>query len=155
MSHLCRDCLTTGDSLAPPEVCEACGSGRLVVHPELNRLTMAHLDCDAFYATVEARDDPSLKGRPVLVGGRHRGVVAACSYEARRFGIHSAMPCSQAARLCPQAVFLKPDFERYKAVSRQIRAIFSSVTDRVEPLSLDEAYRDVTTNGLGEPLAGK
>ena len=144
MSHLCRDCLTTGDSLAPPEVCEACGSGRLVVHPELNRLTMAHLDCDAFYATVEARDDPSLKGKPVLVGGRHRGVVAACSYEARRFGIHSAMPMSQALKRCPEAVVIPPNMNKYSQVGRQVRDMMRDVTPLVEPLSIDEAFLDLS-----------
>ena len=112
---------------------------------------------DAFYASVEQRDRPELRGRPVVVGGnpKGRGVVATASYEARKFGIHSAMPCAKAARLCPELVFLKPDFERYKAVSQAVRAIFYSTTDLIEPLSLDEAYLDVTTNHLAEPLAGK
>jgi DNA polymerase IV len=107
-----------------------------------------HIDMDAFYASVEQRDNPEIKGKPVIVGGDpdSRGVVAACSYEARKFGIHSAMPCSKAARLCKKAVFLRPRFEAYTKISKQIRQIFLEYTDLVEPLSLDEAYLDVTEN---------
>ena len=110
-----------------------------------------HVDMDAFYASVEQRDNPRLRGRPVIVGGdpRSRGVVAACSYEARAFGIHSAMACATAYRLCPAAVFIAPRFDAYKAVSRQIREIFCRYTDLVEPLSLDEAFLDVTENKAG------
>lgn len=113
-----------------------------------------HVDMDAFYASVEQRDDPSLRGRPVVVAWRGaRSVVCAASYEARRFGVRSAMPAVRAERLCPQAVFVPPDFPRYKAVSRQVREIFQRHTDLIEPLSLDEAYLDVSDTKTGLPTA--
>ncbi|MBD1397556.1 DNA polymerase IV [Pontibacter sp. JH31] len=113
-----------------------------------------HIDMDAFFASVEQRDNPELRGKPVAVGGsRARGVVAAASYEARKFGVHSALASKIAAQRCPQLIFVKPRFEVYSAVSRQIREIFHSYTDLVEPLSLDEAYLDVTENKIGMPSA--
>ncbi len=114
-----------------------------------------HIDMDAFYASVEQRDRPEIKGKPVIVGGdpNSRGVVAACSYEAREFGIHSAMASATAYKLCPQAVFIRPRFDAYRAVSSEIREIFYEYTDLVEPLSLDEAFLDVTENFKGMPSA--
>ena len=112
---------------------------------------------DAFFTSVEQRDRPELRGRPVVVGGspQSRGVVAGASYEARRYGIRSAMSCAKAYRLCPETVFVRPDFQKYLKVSKEIREIFHQVTDLVEPLSLDEAFLDVTTNKMNEPLASK
>jgi DNA polymerase IV len=113
-----------------------------------------HIDMDAFYASVEQRDNPELRGKPVAVGGsRERGVVAAASYEARQFGVHSAMPSIIAKRKCPDLIFVKPRFDAYKAISLQIREIFAAYTPIIEPLSLDEAYLDVTENLKGISLA--
>lgn len=126
-------------------------TGREGLHPTLLTRKIIHFDMDAFYASVEVRDNPDLAGKPLVVGGspNSRGVVCTASYEARKFGVRSAMPCSQAYRLCPEAIFVKPDFERYSAESRKIREIFGRYTSIIEPLSLDEAYLDVTDNAFG------
>lgn len=154
MPALCRDCLAhdaeDGAVLDGAGRCRACGSARTLAHPELFALAIAHVDCDAFYAAVEIRDNPALAGRPLLIGYAGpdgtggRGVVATASYEARRYGCHSAMPMAQALKLCPQAVVLRPDIARYERVSAAIRAVFRSLTPLVEPVSLDEAYLDLT-----------
>ena len=140
MEGLCRDCFAPARGAAG---CEACGSARILRHAELGRLTVAHVDCDAFYAAVEKRDDPSLAGRPVLVGGRRRGVVMAACYDARRFGVRSAMPMFAALRACPDAVAIRPDMKKYAAVARDIRALMDRVTPAVEPVSIDEAVLDL------------
>ena len=137
----CRDCLCDAKADAP---CPACGSSRIVAHPELDTLAIAHLDCDAFYAAIEKRDDPSLKDKPLIVGGETRGVVSTCCYIARTFGVRSAMPMFQARKLCPQAVVLKPRHAHYAQVARQIRTMMEDLTPLVEPLSLDEAYLDLS-----------
>ena len=137
----CRDCLSDAQ---PDEPCGACGSTRIMAHPELEKLAIAHLDCDAFYAAIEKRDDPSLRDRPLIVGGEVRGVVSTCCYIARRYGVRSAMPMFQARKLCPQAVVVRPRHSHYAAVARQIREMMQALTPLVEPLSLDEAYLDLS-----------
>ncbi len=113
-------------------------------HEELHDLELAHLDCDAFYATIEKRDRPELRDVPVIVGGRHRGVVAACCYIARTYGVHSAMPMFQALRACPHATVIKPDMKKYVAVGREVRTMMLGLTPLVEPLSIDEAFMDLS-----------
>ncbi|WP_138936051.1 DNA polymerase IV [Roseovarius arcticus] len=141
MPAFCRDCLTENDPAQ--RRCMACGRPRVVSHPELYDLGIAHMDCDAFYASVEKRDDPSLEGKPVVIGGGRRGVVSTACYVARIRGVRSAMPMFQALKLCPDAVVIKPRMEVYAAVSRQIRAMMEDLTPAIEPLSLDEAFMDL------------
>ena len=142
MDTLCRDC---GDrQAADANNCPDCGSARIARHDELHDLTIAHLDCDAFYAAIEKRDRPELREVPVIVGGRHRGVVAACCYVARSYGVHSAMPMFQALRKCPEATVIKPSMKKYVAVGRAIRAMMQELTPLVEPLSIDEAFMDMS-----------
>ena len=141
MPSLCRDCLSLFPSGAR---CPACRSPRIVAHGELTSLSIAHMDCDAFYASVEKRDDPALRDQPVIVGGGTRGVVSTCCYLARIHGVRSAMPMFQALKLCPNAVVVKPRMQVYVDTSRQIRALMEALTPAIEPLSLDEAFLDLT-----------
>ncbi|MEO6299986.1 MAG: DNA polymerase IV [Paracoccaceae bacterium] len=154
MPTLCRDCLTLLPEPSPAR-CPACRSPRLLSHPELTTLSIAHMDCDAFYASVEKRDNPALRDHPVIVGGGHRGVVSTCCYLARIHGVRSAMPMFQALKLCPQAIVVKPRFPAYIEASRAIRAMMETLTPAIEPLSLDEAFLDLTgtTNLHGAPPA--
>jgi DNA polymerase-4 len=138
----CRDCLA--DAPAAAKRCAACGSPRLARHPELDTLGIAHVDCDAFYATIEKRDDPSLVDKPVIVGGGKRGVVAAACYVARTYGIRSAMPMFEALRRCPQAVVVRPNLAKYVEAGRAVRKAMHALTPLVEPLSIDEAFLDLT-----------
>ncbi len=141
MPALCRDCLT---DFADGRRCPACGSPRVVTHPELFKLSIAHMDCDAFYASVEKRDDPSLASKPVIIGGGKRGVVSTACYVARIRGVRSAMPMFQALKLCPDAVIIKPRMEAYVEASRAIRTMMEELTPDIEPLSLDEAFMDLS-----------
>ncbi len=152
MPALCRDCLTTFDTGTR---CPACRSPRVLSHPELFSLSIAHMDCDAFYASVEKRDDPGLADKAVIVGGGTRGVVSTCCYLARIHGVRSAMPMFQALKLCPDAVVVKPRMGVYVEASRKIRAMMEEMTPAIEPLSLDEAFLDLsgTTRLHGAPPA--
>lgn len=143
MSAFCRDCFA--DATDGARRCKACGSLRIRSHPELAMLGIAHLDCDAFYAAIEKRDDPSLRDKPVIVGGSsRRGVVSTACYVARINGVRSAMPMFKALELCPNAVVIKPNFSKYTKAAKQIRQMMLELTPLVEPLSLDEAYLDLT-----------
>ena len=122
----------------------ACGGPRLVRHPELDALSVAHVDCDAFYATVEKRDNPAIADKPVIVGGGSRGVVAAACYVARTFGVHSAMPMFKALKACPHAIVIPPDMQKYARVGREVRDAMLALTPAVEPLSIDEAFLDLS-----------
>ncbi|HWG03713.1 MAG TPA: DNA polymerase IV, partial [Beijerinckiaceae bacterium] len=137
---LCRDCL---NMTAGPARCAECGSPRLLAHPERDSLGTAHIDCDAFYAAVEKRDNPSLNDKPLIIGGARRGVVLTCCYIARTFGVRSAMPMFKALALCPDAVVIRPDMAKYVRVGREIRRRMLALTPLVEPLSIDEAFLDL------------
>jgi DNA polymerase-4 len=142
MPGFCRDCRRD----VPEHVvrCSACGSPRVLRHPEIDTLAIAHVDCDAFYATIEKRDDPTLADKPVIVGGRQRGVVLTACYVARTFGVRSAMPMFEARRLCPHATVVRPDMEKYARVGRQVRELMFKLTPLVEPVSIDEAFMDLS-----------
>jgi DNA polymerase-4 len=142
VTSFCRDCLT--DAAPQAARCAACGSPRLLRHDELETLSIAHVDCDAFYATIEKRDDPTLAAEPVIVGGGKRGVVATCCYIARTLGVRSAMPMFEALRLCPHAKVVRPNFEKYSAAGREVRRMMLALTPLVEPLSIDEAFLDLS-----------
>lgn len=144
MNLLCRDCGALGATDRRPERCPRCASPRLVRHEELATLAIAHLDCDAFYASVEKRDNPGLRDRPVIVGGGRRGVVSAACYVARLYGVRSAMPMFKALALCPEAVVIPPDMAKYAEAGRAVRALMRAVTPLVEPLSIDEAFLDLS-----------
>jgi DNA polymerase-4 len=154
----CRDCRR--DVASQARRCPACGSPRLIRHPEAETLSIAHVDCDAFYATIEKRDDPELADKPVIVGGRQRGVVLTACYIARTYGVRSAMPMFEARRLCPHATVVRPDMDKYAHVGRQVRAAMLDLTPLVEPVSIDEAFMDLSgtarLHGMspGKALAG-
>jgi DNA polymerase-4 len=141
---LCRDCLSLFAEKPGGGRCPDCQSPRVVAHPELASLSVAHLDCDAFYASVEKRDNPALADRPVIVGGGRRGVVAACCYVARIYGVRSAMPMFKALERCPDATVIKPDMNRYRADGHRIREMMAATTPLVEPISIDEAFLDLS-----------
>ncbi|HEV7352857.1 MAG TPA: DNA polymerase IV [Brevundimonas sp.] len=144
MKALCRECLWQAEQAPEPRRCPACGSPRLLGHDELGTLGIAHMDCDAFYASVEKRDRPELRDKPVIVGGGRRGVVTTACYIARLYGVGSAQPMFKALKACPDAVVLKPDFAKYTAESRRILGALGELTPLVQPLSLDEAWADLS-----------
>ena len=146
----CRDCLSDAPDTAVR--CSACRSPRLARHPELHSLTIAHIDCDAFYATIEKRDNPDIADKPVVVGGGTRGVIAAACYIARTYGVRSAMPMFEARRRCPDAIVIKPNMSKYVQVGRDVRKAMFALTPLVEPLSIDEAFLDLSGT---ERLHGK
>lgn len=155
-SALCRDCLVDIKNYIPKMVCPSCHSPRIVAHAELNDLNIAHIDCDAFYASIEKRDKPELNSKPLIIGGRNRGVVSTCCYIARTYGVKSAMPMFQAIKLCPNATILPPNMEKYISVSKEIRVLFEELTPVVEPISIDEAFLDLNgTKNLHKMSAAK
>ncbi len=142
ISPLCLDCGAAPEKAADA-ACPACASRRIIRHPELHALSIAHIDCDAFYAAIEKRDDPALADRPVIVGGGVRGVVTTACYIARTYGVRSAMPMFKALKACPDAVVVKPDFAKYSAAAREVRRMMLALTPLVEPVSIDEAFLDL------------
>ncbi|MDF2812448.1 MAG: polymerase [Microvirga sp.] len=140
---LCRDCLTFATE-ASASRCTVCGSPRLLRHKERDTLSIAHVDCDAFFAAVEKRDNPSLADKPVIIGGGKRGVVATCCYVARTYGVRSAMPMFKALDACPHAVVVKPNMEKYRMAGREVRQLMLELTPLVEPVSIDEAFLDLS-----------
>jgi DNA polymerase IV len=157
LPSVCRDCFTEqkAHKVAVAPKCEACGSRRLISHDRLNDLSIAHIDCDAFYAAIHKRDEPHLRDQPVIVGGGTRGVVATCCYIARASGVRSAMPMFKALKLCPQAIVIKPTMDVYAREGRAIRKLMQDLTPLVEPVSIDEAYLDLSGTTLlhGAPPA--
>lgn len=149
----CRDCMTSQTGAAGR--CKNCGSPRVAHHPELYELAIAHIDCDAFYASVEKRDNPELRDKPVIIGGGRRGVVSTACYIARIKGVQSAMPMFKALKACPEAIVVKPNMEKYSAVGREVKEMMQTLTPAVEPISIDEAFLDLSgTERLhGEPPA--
>ena len=139
---ICQDCGAATPTGA--RNCHECGSNRLVIHPELGSLTVAHVDCDAFFAAVEIRDNPALASGPVIVGGSVRGVVTSACYKARAFGIRSAMPMYRARKLCPDAVIVQPNGRKYAAAGKEVRRLMENTTPAVEPVSIDEAFLDLS-----------
>ncbi len=147
VAAVCRNCGRPATVPAPTR-CPSCHSPRFAAHPEIGRVGIAHLDCDAFYAAIEKRDDPSLADRPVVIGGGRRGVVAAACYVARRFGVRSAMAMYKALEACPHAVVLRPDMAKYRKVGREVRSLMREATPLVEPISIDEAFLDLGAHAL-------
>ncbi|HZT50602.1 MAG TPA: DNA polymerase IV [Stellaceae bacterium] len=153
-TRLCRDCGRLDHAAPhPAPACPACGSSRVLDHPELAALSVAHVDCDAFYASLEKRDRPELADRPVIVGGGMRGVVLTACYVARRSGVRAAMAMAHAMRLCPDATVIRPDMEKYRRESRRIRELMEMASPAVEPVSIDEAYLDLAETAAKEPPA--
>ena len=154
MAYICCDCFLRAEA-QPVGNCPACGGQRLVNHRELLSLSIAHLDCDAFYAAIETRDEPKLGDGPLIIGGGKRGVVSTCCYKAREYGIHSAMPMYQARKLCPHATIVRPNMDKYSHESKRIRALMDQLTPLVEPISIDEAFMDLNgTDAVhGQPPA--
>ncbi len=141
-TSLCRDCLT--DFASKIKRCDYCRSPRIVYHKELESLSVVHIDCDSFYAAVEKKDNPNLSNVPVIVGRSKRGVVSTCCYIARKYGVQSAMPIFKAQKLCPEAVFITPRHDRYREVSRDLRSYLEKLTPKIEFVSIDEGYLDLT-----------